>query len=83
MLSKKNYDAIFIYLCDRQCCTSTLVDNIDKTNSDLEQIIELSKKYDIKLFLGGPSFENINQKLLKSFHLFTKYSEALQITKIK
>ena len=23
LLSKKNYEAIFIYLCDRQCCTST------------------------------------------------------------
>ena len=83
LLSKKNYEAIFIYLCDRQCCTSTLVDNIDKTNSDLEQIVDLSKKYDIKLFLGGPSFENINQDLLKNFILFTKYSEALQISKIK
>ena len=83
LLSKKNYEAIFIYLCDRQCCTSTLVDNIDKTNSDLEQIVELSKKYDIKLFLGGPSFENINQDLLKNFHFFTKYSEALQVSKIK
>lgn len=83
LLSKKNYEAIFIYLCDRQCCTSTLVDNIDKTNSDLEQIVDLSKKYDIKLFLGGPSFENINQGLLKNFNLFTKYSEALQISKIK
>ena len=83
LLSKKNYEAIFIYLCDRQCCTSTLVDNIDKTNSDLEQIVDLSKKYDIKLFLGGPSFENINQDLLKNFILFTKYSEVLQISKIK
>ena len=83
LLSKKNYEAIFIYLCDRQCCTSTLVDNIDKTNSDLEEIVNLSKKYDIKLFLGGPSFENINQGLLKNFNLFTKYSEALQISKIK
>ena len=83
LISKKNYDAIFIYLCDRQCCTSTLVDNIDKTNSDLEEIIKLADKYEIKLFLGGPSFENINQKLLKSFNLFTKYSEALLINKIK
>ena len=83
LLKKKNYEAIFIYLCDRQCCTSTLVDNIDKTNSDLEQIVDLSKKYDIKLFLGGPSFENINQSLLKNFILFTKYSEVLQISKIK
>ena len=83
LLSKKNYDAIFIYLCDRQCCTSTLIDNIDKTNSDLEQIVELSKKYDIKLFLGGPSFENINQSLLKNCHLFTKYTDVLKVSKIK
>ena len=83
LISKKNYDAIFIYLCDRQCCTSTLVDNIDKTNSDLEEIIKLADKYGIKLFLGGPSFENINQNLLKSFNLFTKYSEALLLNKIK
>ena len=27
--------------------------------------------------------ENINQSLLKNFHLFTKYSEALQISKMK
>ena len=83
LLSKKNYDAIFIYLCDRQCCTSTLIDNIDKTNTDLEQIVELSKKYDIKLFLGGPSFENINQSLLKNCHLFTKYTDVLKVSKIK
>lgn len=83
LLDKKNYDAIFIYLCDRQCCTSTLIDNIDKTNSDLKQIVELSKKYNIKLFLGGPSFENIDQNLLQSFHSFTKYSDALQINKMK
>ena len=82
LLSKKKYEAIFIYLCDRQCCTSTLIDHIDKTNSDLKEIAKLSKKHDIKLFLGGPYFKNINPEVLKHYTKFTKYSEALQINKI-
>ena len=82
LLSKKKYEAIFIYLCDRQCCTSTLIDHIDKTNSDLKEIAKLSKKHDIKLFLGGPYFKNINPEVLKCYTKFTKYSEALQINKM-
>ena len=81
LLSKKNYDAIFIYLCDRQCCTSTLIDHIDKTNSDLKEISELAKKYNIKLFLGGPYFDNINTDVLQHYNRFTKYSESLLINK--
>ena len=82
LLSKKSYDAIFIYLCDRQCCTSTLIDHIDKTNSDLKEISELAKKYNIKLFLGGPYFDNIDTEVLQNYNRFTKYSESLLINKI-
>ncbi len=82
LLSKKNYDAIFIYLCDRQCCTSTLIDHIDKTNSDLKKISEFAKKYNIQLFLGGPYFDNINTDVLQDYNRFTKYSESLLINKI-
>ena len=71
---------LYIYVIDN--AVHLPVDNIDKTNSDLEQIVDLSKKYDIKLFLGGPSFENINQSLLKIlFYLLS--IEVLQISKIK
>ena len=82
LLSKKNYDAIFIYLCDRQCCTSTLIDHIDKTNSDLKKISEFAKKYNIQLFLGGPYFDNINTDVLQDYNRFKKYSESLLINKI-
>ena len=82
LLSKKTYFAIFIYLCDRQCCTSTLIDHIDKTNKDLKEISVLAKKHDIKLFLGGPSFENIDQDILKCYNNFTKYSESLLVDKV-
>ena len=81
LLSKKTYFAIFIYLCDRQCCTSTLIDHIDKTNKDLKEISVLAKKHDIKLFLGGPFFENIDQDILNCYNKFTKYSESLLIDK--
>ena len=79
LLEKQTYKAIFIYLCDRQCCTSTIKDNIKKTNKDLEAISILAKKYNIKLFLGGPSFKNINENVLKNFNQFTKYSEVLSL----
>tara|TARA_B100001094_G_scaffold325884_1_gene381013 strand:- start:4992 stop:5855 length:864 start_codon:yes stop_codon:yes gene_type:complete len=79
LLDNKKYDAIFIYMCDRQCCTSTVKDNIDKTNMDLYEISMLAKKYNIKLFLGGPSFKSIKSDTLKCFNTFTKYSESLLI----
>ena len=79
LLEKQTYKAIFIYLCDRQCCTSTIEDNIKKTNKDLKAISILAKKYNIKLFLGGPSFKNINENVLKNFNKFTKYSEVLSL----
>ena len=82
LLNKNSYFAIFIYLCDRQCCTSTLIDHIDKTNKDLKEISILAKKHDIKLFLGGPSFDNIDKEILKHFNKFTKYSESLLLDKV-
>ncbi len=82
LLEKQKYEAIFIYLCDRQCCTSTLINNIEKTNKDLHHISILAEKYEIKLFLGGPYFENIDKKILKKFNQFKKYSEVIEINKL-
>ena len=79
LLQNKKYHAIFIYMCDRQCCTSTVKDNIEKTNSDLHEISLLAKKYNIELFLGGPSFKNIKSDILKNYNTFSKYSESLLI----
>ena len=79
LLSTKKYKAIFIYLCDRQCCTATVRDNLKRTNQDLDDISVLAKKYNIDLYLGGPSFKNIDKKVLRSYKTFSKYSESLQI----
>ena len=79
LLSTKKYKAIFIYLCDRQCCTATVKDNLKKTNQDLNDISVLAKKYNIELYLGGPSFKNIDKDVLRSYKSFSKYSESHQI----
>ncbi len=81
LLSNKKYEAIFIYMCDRQCCTSTVRDNIKKTNHDLKEISNLANNYKIQLFLGGPSFKNIDKEILKNYKLFKKYSECLKLIK--
>ena len=81
LLKDNKYEAIFIYMCDRQCCTSTVHDNIKKTNEDLSAISILAQKYNIKLFLGGPSFKNIETDTLKHYNLFNKYSDTLAINK--
>ena len=82
LLLKNRYDAIFVYLCDRQCCSATVHKFIDKTNRDLSEIKKLAKKYNIALFLGGPSFKNISECTLKGFNLFSKYSDCLNISKL-
>ena len=79
LLDKQKYEAICIYLCDRQCCTSTIKNNIIKTNNDLKSISILAEKYNIKLFLGGPSFKNIDKNILLRFNQFIKYSELLPL----
>ena len=82
LLKNKSYEAIFIYLCDRQCCTSTMIHNINKTNESLKEISVLGKKYNIKLFLGGPSFNTIDKDILKNYNQFTEYSESLILNKM-
>ena len=81
LLSTKIYKGIFIYLCDRQCCTSTVNHNIANTNKDLRIISDLAQRYNIKLFLGGPSFINIDENIIKNYILFSKYADVLKLVR--
>jgi len=81
LLSDNTYDAIFIYLCDRQCCSATVRDNITKTINDLQAISDLAKKYKIKLFLGGPSSKNIDSKVISHYTTFITYSDVIKLCK--
>ena len=81
LVNKTDYEAIFIYLCNRQCCTATVESNINDTNLNLKEIAKIGKEYNIKLFLGGPSTMNIEPDIMKSYKQFTKYADPLTLIK--
>ena len=77
LLAKNSYDSIYIYMCNRQCCTATVKDNLGKTIESLEQIAQLSEKYSIDLHIGGPSTDLIDDKISFKYKKFYKFSEIL------
>ena len=77
LLSKNSYDSIYIYMCNRQCCTATVRDNLGSTIKSLEEIAQLSKKHSIDLYIGGPSTDLIDDKISFKYKKFYKFSELL------
>ena len=81
LVNKTDYEAIFIYLCNRQCCTATVESHINDTNLSLKEIANIGKQYNIKLFLGGPSTMNIEPDIIKDYKQFTNYADSLTLIK--
>jgi methanogenic corrinoid protein MtbC1 len=81
LVNKTDYEAIFIYLCNRQCCTATVESHINDTNLSLKEIAKIGKEYKIKLFLGGPSTINIEPDVIKDYKQFTNYADPLTLIK--
>ena len=77
LLDKKKYDSIYIYMCNRQCCTATVKDNFAKTIHSLESIAKLCHKHSIDLFIGGPSTALIDSEISFEYNKFYKFSDIL------
>lgn len=75
LLKKQEYDSLYIFMCDRQCCTATVKNHIDYTIENLEHINELCSKYSIDLFIGGPATSLIDNKVSFKYNKFLKFSE--------
>ncbi len=75
LLNKEQYDSMYIFMCDRQCCSSTVKNHMDNTIHDLEHINDLCSKYSIDLFIGGPATSLIDQQVSFKYNKFLKFSE--------
>ena len=75
LLDKHNYDDIYIYMCNRQCCTSTVNKHMDNTIADLELVNKLCSDYSIDLYLGGPGTSVIDELISFKYNKFLKFSE--------
>ena len=72
---KEKYDSMYIFMCDRQCCSSTVKNHMKNTIHDLEHINDLCSKYSIDLFIGGPATSLIDQQVSFKYNKFLKFSE--------
>lgn len=75
LLEKNNFSSLYIYMCDRQCCSATVITNINKTVKDLDAIADLCEKYKISLFIGGPGTKFIDQKISFQYEKFKVFSD--------
>ena len=75
LLNKEKYDSMYIFMCDRQCCSSTVKNHMENTIRDLEHINDLCSKYSIDLFIGGPATSLIDQQVSFKYNKFLKFSE--------
>ena len=75
LLEKSEFESIYIYLCNRQCCTATVKDNLKKTIKDLETINKLCNQFNIILHLGGPGTKYIDSKITFKYEKFNYFSE--------
>ena len=75
LLSKTSYDSIYIFMCNRQCCSATVKSHMDDTVENLESINKLCKQYSIDLYIGGPATSLIDDKITFKYNKFLKFSE--------
>tara|TARA_Y100001968_G_C19292348_1_gene684847 strand:+ start:181 stop:1044 length:864 start_codon:yes stop_codon:yes gene_type:complete len=77
LIAKNKYDAIYIYMCSRQCCTATVKDHIANTLKSLEQISSLCHKHSIDLFVGGPATKYVDEKMKLDYTKFLTFTDML------
>jgi excisionase family DNA binding protein len=75
LLEKYEFNSMYIYMCNRQCCSATVKNNFGNTILDLEKINKLCNRYNIDLFIGGPGTQLINSKITFQYNEFNKFSD--------
>ena len=75
LLKKNKFNAIYIYMCNRQCCSATVKNNFVNTIRDLKTINQLCEKYNINLFIGGPGTQLINSDISFQYNKFMFFSD--------
>tara|TARA_Y100000768_G_scaffold309841_1_gene244136 strand:+ start:2731 stop:3585 length:855 start_codon:yes stop_codon:yes gene_type:complete len=75
LLHKTDYDAMYIFMCNRQCCSATVQNHISHTINNLEEINKMCQQYNISLHIGGPATRLIDDKVSFKYNKFLKFSE--------
>lgn len=77
ILKKENIDLIVFYLCNRQCCNATALNNLKKTTKQINKLYNFAKDFGVKIIFGGEGMnhlDNIPKDLVISFKSYKELS---------
>ena len=74
LLNKTSYDSMYIFMCNRQCCSATVQNHISHTVNSLEEINKMCEQFDIDLYIGGPATKLIDGEISFKYNKFLKFS---------
>ena len=53
IIKKEKIDTLVFYLCDRQCCRATALNNLNKTENQIIEIVNSLQTSEILIIFGG------------------------------
>ena len=77
ILNKYKIDMVLFYLCSRQCCRATALNNLKKTNSQVIEICNIAKDTGVNVIFGGEGIEHLGKIPKEVNKTFKSYDQLL------
>lgn len=80
ILKKERIDLVIFYLCDRQCCRATALQNLKKTGNQIREIVMIAQNTGLEIIFGGEGLnhlEKIPKNLVKTFKSYNELSSLV------
>ena len=77
ILKKYKIDTVLFYLCSRQCCRATALNNLKKTNNQVIEICDIAKDTGVTVIFGGEGIEHLGKIPKEVIKTFKSYDQLL------
>ena len=79
IIKKEKIDTLVFYLCDRQCCRATSLNNLKKTGNQVIEIVNTLQTSEILIIFGGEGLKHLDNFPKERVETFNSYKELHSI----
>ena len=79
IIKKEKIDTLVFYLCDRQCCRATSLNNLKKTENQVIEIVNTLQTSEILIIFGGEGLKHLDKFPKERVETFNSYKELHSI----
>ena len=79
IIKKEKIDTLVFYLCDRQCCRDTSLNNLKKTGNQVIEIVNTLQTSEILIIFGGEGLKHLDKFPKERVETFNSYKELHSI----